>query len=234
MPKKHMVSVTKAESDGLYRTLKFIHDTFVKHRIPYWVTGGNLLGAIRHGGHIPWDDDGDTCVMLKDVPKLKKLVPYFKRHNYRLEKIDDGGGKDVCIEVKDSCDWFVKPKGKGALGVDIFVMKVKGDRITYANPYWEDADIGGKKCYFLKDYVFPLVPIRYGNFYLYMPNNPVEHLNRCYGTSWNSKAQMLYNHKLGKWINSKPKKMKASEFMHPKPPRDTCSTTIPKVVCPRI
>jgi lipopolysaccharide cholinephosphotransferase len=223
--------ISRAESNSLYRTLKFIHDTFVKRKISYWITGGNLLGGIRHGGLIPWDDDGDICMMKSDVPKLKKLIPYFEKHNYVLEKVLDEG-KDDCLQVKNSCDWFVSEKRPNSLGLDIFIMKITGEKITYANPYWETAQTGGKKCYFLKKFVFPLVPIRYGNFYLYIPNNPVEHLNRCYGTNWNSKSRMLFNHRTGEWIESKPKKMESKEYEHPRAPKETCDPKPPPVMCP--
>ena len=223
--------ISKSESNSLYRTLKFIHDTFVKRKIDYWITGGNLLGAMRHGGLIPWDDDGDICIMRKDVPKLAKLVKFFKQHGFTLEIVDEDEKGRECKKSKNSCDWFVSENKPNSLGVDIFIMKTSGDRITYANPYWETATTGGKKCYFLKKFVFPLVPVRYGNFYVYMPNNPVEHLNRCYGPTWNSKSRMLFNHRTGEWIESKPKNMESAEYVHPKAPLSTCDSIPPRILC---
>jgi len=46
-----------------------------KHDIPYWLSSGTLIGAIRHDAFIPWDDDLDIEMMRKDYLRLIEVLP---------------------------------------------------------------------------------------------------------------------------------------------------------------
>lgn len=61
-------------------SLKMFHTVCVEHGLRYFITAGTMLGAVRHGGFIPWDDDLDVAMPRRDydllVENSKEWLPY--------------------------------------------------------------------------------------------------------------------------------------------------------------
>ena len=65
--------------------LKFIDKTCNELNLKYYLAFGTLLGAIRHHGFIPWDDDADVWMTRKDFTTLyNHLLHDDKNNRYRM------------------------------------------------------------------------------------------------------------------------------------------------------
>src|SRR5437868_1379322 len=62
----------------LYQLMKDVHELFMVNKLEYWIQGGTLLGAIRHKGIIPWDDDIDINIKLEDEKLFLSFIPYLE------------------------------------------------------------------------------------------------------------------------------------------------------------
>jgi lipopolysaccharide cholinephosphotransferase len=64
----------KYTQDLCLELLDFIDNVCRKHEITYWLDCGCALGAKRHGGYVPWDDDADITMPRKDYMKFKDII----------------------------------------------------------------------------------------------------------------------------------------------------------------
>lgn len=67
-----------------------------KHKINYIASGGTMLGAVRHKGFIPWDDDVDIMMLRKDYNKLLSVAEEFE-HPYFLQSNRNDKGYFRCF-----------------------------------------------------------------------------------------------------------------------------------------
>lgn len=159
---------------NLYKLMYKVGLVLERYGIVYMASGGTLLGAIRHKGIIPWDDDVDIQIDRSFVPLLtsKMVRESFKGYNLVLKKHPEG--------------WYkVREKERGnKADLDIFISK-------FAKVDGEDCIVldgnAGKiwsKCYFKVKDVYPLKKLKFGKQYIYGPANSNPYLDLCYGKSW--------------------------------------------------
>ena len=64
----------KAHQAKCREALAFVEELSQKFGLRYYLLAGSVLGAVRHGGFIPWDDDVDIGIRIEDIEKFEKLV----------------------------------------------------------------------------------------------------------------------------------------------------------------
>jgi len=157
----------------IYRTLSSLTIILPENDITYWANGGTLLGAIRCGGIILWDDDIDIAVPLSDRDKIESLEDKLKLFKLGLKRPSNKYYK-------------IYPLDNPNVWVDICLIETN-----------TGLDLRGhkKKRQYLQDEIFPLRQIQFSSLKrkINIPNKSEEYLDRVF-KDWRTHAK-IYNHK---------------------------------------
>jgi lipopolysaccharide cholinephosphotransferase len=173
--------------DRIYQMLKDLTDVLEEEQVTYWIEGGTLLGAVRHKGLIPWDDDADIGVPLTEEAQLVALGARFAELGYELQQWFYGFKfYPVDGEVIPQADkTFLYPF------VDVFLVDwFRG------SSFYPRTNLFVERSFRSED-LFPLRECAFGPLVLKCAHNPVPYLNACYGQEgeWQTMAHRGKDHR---------------------------------------
>ncbi len=104
--------------------LTAIDETCKKHNLTYYIIAGTMLGAVRHKGFIPWDDDADICMPHRDYDRLIEHASEWLPEHYEMVCAEnDSNYPHPFGKIQDSRTTLIERAHLGHVGgvyVDVF------------------------------------------------------------------------------------------------------------------
>lgn len=183
----------------LYSCLSLLLPILQERGIAHFAFCGTALGAVRHGGIIPWDDDIDLAFYESDIGKLLQAEEALNGAGLALYpangyfKVMTIGGEPILKEGDPgNCYPWSYPF------IDLFPMKEVEGVVHYSS---ERLRKGLPKEYFTIDQLMgPLPSAPFGPLALPLPHSIEEHLDRVYGSDWPAVAYAQLIHRLEKKV----------------------------------
>ena len=159
----------KEEHAALLAMLQTIDERLTAAGVPYWVNSGTLIGAVRHGGFIPHDDDLDIELLESDLPRavdaLGSVGRSFRSAGMWKENVPVGR-------------FYFWGDGSCTRSVDVFLRSEPLQPIDEFPSHSE---------------TFPLQRLPFHNITVLAPRDPNPALTRHYGPDWATEA-VVWSH----------------------------------------
>lgn len=140
------LTMSQTKKIGLDILVEF--DKFCKeHDLQYFLVYGTLLGAVRHKGYIPWDDDVDVAMFRADYEKLYELINAGKSVRNDLEWRSshlNNWNEPVLKLVNKNTICYHRGDMTIGIWVDVFVLDNHDEKIFKVNNFWRQVHIA--KC----------------------------------------------------------------------------------------
>ena len=122
--------------------MRWFHDFCVENNLRYYAAGGTMLGAVRHKGFIPWDDDIDIIMPRADYTKLEQLMKTQQNKKYILET-PNTDAKDYyytfskLYDIQTTLIENTKYKIKRGIYLDIFPLDGMGNSLEESRRHFK-------------------------------------------------------------------------------------------------
>lgn len=112
------------------RLLEKLDEVCKKHQIRYFVYYGTLLGAVRHQGFVPWDDDLDVAMFRDDYERFQAVAPQEFKEPYFFQNAYTDGIIRLMSKIRDSRTTAIEhlaPSLNQGIFIDIFPLDAAPD-----------------------------------------------------------------------------------------------------------